>query len=72
GNINLDKLSKFADLKHLIITNSMHQVLYSTTSYNNQINVSNLKNGIYILRTINKKGISHKLGYFEKRTKNTN
>lgn len=59
-NINLRQI----DAKQVIITSLSGNAIGIKAIENNSARIRNIKDGIYILHTINEKGITHRLGYF--------
>lgn len=53
----------------VIIRDMQGRVITSRTFSNNRINVSSLPDGMYEIRSLNPKDISHRLGYFQKRSR---
>ena len=48
----------------MVVFTTLQGAIISTRLYNKYVNISNLPNGMYIARTINARGISHRIGMF--------
>lgn len=51
----------------MVACESLQGVVVYTGAYTDRLNVSRLAEGTYILRSVNRKGISHRLGFFQVR-----
>ena len=62
--LQLPKNKNILDADFVVIE-SMQGAVLATRSYNAaNIDISSLPDGVYILRSLNKKGITHRLGQF--------
>ena len=66
-NVTLPHYTALADAD-LLIVESMQQAAITTLPYRRTrtVSVSSLPRGVYILRTLNRKGVSHRVGMFRK------
>ena len=66
-NVTLPHYTALADAD-LLIVESMQQAAITTLPYRRTrtVSVSSLPRGVYILRTLNSKGVSHRVGIFRK------
>lgn len=65
NRINLKQFSHIADFEYVIVCNLSNQSITTLRCDSNyDIDISTLADGMYILRSVNKKGKSHILGYF--------
>lgn len=66
-NVTLPHYTALADAD-LLIVESMQQAAITTLPYRRTrtVSVSSLPRGVYILRTLNSKGVSHRVGMFRK------
>ena len=66
-NVTLPHYTALADADFLIVE-SMQQMAITTLPYRRTrtVSVSSLPRGVYILRTLNSKGVSHRVGMFRK------
>lgn len=66
-NVTLPKYTALTDADFLIVESIQHTAIttlpYRRTS---TINVNTLPQGVYVLRTLNRKGVSHRIGFFRK------
>jgi hypothetical protein len=56
-----------ADTGLLLIESLQGQTVASRSWRGSQISVADIAPGIYVLRSINRKGVTHRLGYFIKK-----
>lgn len=59
--------ARMADTGLLLIESLQGQTVASRSWRGSQISVADIAPGIYVLRSINRKGVTHRLGYFIKR-----
>lgn len=65
GNyVELPAKESYMDADIITIESIEGNMITSKKYTGNTIQVSELKNGIYVIRSLNKKGIGHRLGYF--------
>ena len=66
-NVTLPHYTTLADADFLIVE-TMQQAAITTLPYRRTrtVSVSSLPRGVYILRTLNSKGVSHRVGMFRK------
>lgn len=55
------------DCQYIIVKNMQEQAVYITKPQNREINIKNIKDGIYTLNCVNYKNIEHTLGTFIKK-----
>ncbi|MBR1526985.1 MAG: family 10 glycosylhydrolase [Prevotella sp.] len=68
GKLYLNENIKQIDIPYIIITNLNYQIIATRRIGNDMsIDISQLKEGTYMVRSVNKKGVSHRLGWFMKR-----
>ena len=68
GKLYLNESIKQIDIQYIIITNLNNQIIATRRIGNDMsIDISQLKEGTYMVRSVNKKGVSHRLGWFMKR-----
>ncbi len=51
----------------MVVCETLQGVAVSTGPYTDRLNVARLAEGTYVLRSVNRKGVSHRLGFFEVR-----
>ena len=66
-NVTLPKCTALTDADFLIVE-SMQQMAITTLPYRRTrtVSISSLPRGVYVLRTLNRKGVSHRVGFFRK------
>ena len=66
-NVTLPKCTALTDADFLI-AESMQQMAITTLPYRRTrtVSISSLPHGVYVLRTLNRKGVSHRIGFFRK------
>jgi hypothetical protein len=63
--VQLPKMIQQLDATH-VVTETLQGTIVATKSYQgNTINVSNLSDGYYVLKSLGRKGITHRLGFFK-------
>ena len=68
GKLYLNENIKQIDIQYIIITNLNNQIIATRRIGNDMsIDISQLIEGTYMVRSVNKKGVSHRLGWFMKR-----
>ena len=55
---------KICDFSYLLVETLQGQVVLVGNNDDKMLNVRNLKGGVYVLKTVNKKGVTHTLGTF--------
>lgn len=64
GNLHTPPLQNVLDAEFLIVE-SLQGSIIATRPYRSAVSVSAIPDGLYILKTLNKKGIVHTLGWFQ-------
>lgn len=62
--LSLPKKSPQLDAEYLIIENMQGKIVASRAYNSDRINVRTLDNGMYVIRSVNRKGITHRIGMF--------
>ena len=71
SKVEVNKAARLTDIEYLLIE-SLQGCVITVRPYQRNISIISIKNlpdGIYTLRSLNKKGVSHRLGTFIKKTK---
>lgn len=64
----LPKKESTIDASHIVIEDMQGRMLTTRLYQGTSINIKNLPDGMYTLRSLNKRGVSHRLGHFIKKT----
>ena len=67
ATLQLPPVKSILDYKYLLVEDFMGRIVSTHTSKSETINISKIPEGIYVLRSVNRKGVSHRLGYFVKK-----
>ena len=57
------------DASHIVIEDIQGRIIKTCPYQGKYINITTLDDGMYILRSLNKRGVSHRLGHFVKKTR---
>lgn len=65
GNtLQLPPIKNILDIKYLVVEDLTGRIVSTRATRLETIDISTLPEGIYVLRSVNRKGVSHRLGYF--------
>ena len=65
GNtLQLPPIKNILDIKYLVVEDLTGRIVSTRATRLETIDISTLPEGFYVLRSVNRKGVSHRLGYF--------
>ncbi len=65
--LQLPPVKSILDIKYLVIEDVKGRIVDTRSTQQETIDISRLSEGIYVLRSVNRKGVTHRLGYFVKK-----